>query len=304
MPACRTSPRGATRLLATVAWLTATAAAAEPLPPGNHTRELEVDGRTRSYLLHVPERLPEGPVPVVLALHGAAMNGPLMAWFTGLHRKADEAGFVAVYPNGTGRGTFLVWNAGGFGNAAGRPDDVAFIAAALDDLATVVSVDPRRVYACGLSNGGMMCYRLAAELPERIAAVAPVAGGLMVPLPQDPGRPVPLIHFHGTRDTLVPYGDGGRVAGGAPSARRWATLVGCDPEPEKEPLTPADTALPVTLERWANGRDGTEVVLVTVDGGGHTWPGQQPPVWFIGRSTSAISANDLMWEFFLRHPLP
>lgn len=302
MPACRLSH--ISRLFTAVAWLTATAAAADPLPPGNHTRELEVDGRTRSYLVHVPERLPEGPVPVVLALHGAAMNGPLMAWFTGLHRKADEAGFVAVYPNGTGRGTFLVWNAGGFWNAAGRPDDVAFIAAVLDDLATVVPVDPRRVYACGLSNGGMMCYRLAAELPDRIAAVAPVAGALMVPEPAATGRPVPLIHFHGTRDTLVPYGDGGRLAGGAPSARRWASCSGCSEEPEEEQLTPPDADLPVTRERWADGRDGAEVVLVTIDGGGHTWPGQRPPVWFIGRSTADISANDLIWEFFLRHPLP
>lgn len=302
MPACRLSH--ISRLFTAVAWLTATAAAADPLPPGNHTRELEIDGRTRSYLVHVPERLPEGPVPVVLALHGAAMNGPLMAWFTGLHRKADEAGFVAVYPNGTGRGTFLVWNAGGFWNAAGRPDDVAFIAAVLDDLATVVPVDSRRVYACGLSNGGMMCYRLAAELPDRIAAVAPVAGALMVPEPAATGRPVPLIHFHGTRDTLVPYGDGGRLAGGAPSARRWASCSGCSEEPEEERLTPPDADLPVTRERWGDGRDGAEVVLVTIDGGGHTWPGQRPPVWFIGRSTADVSANDLIWEFFLRHPLP
>ena len=279
------------------------AAAAPPLPAGNHTRELEVEGRTRSYLVHVPKRLPDGPVPVVLALHGAGMNGPLMAWFSGLHAKADEAGFVVAYPNGTGRGTFLVWNAGGFGDGGGRPDDVAFLGAVLDDLETVLPVDPRRVYACGLSNGGMMCYRLAAELSERIAAVAPVAGALMVRNPA-PRRAVPLMHVHGTRDTIVPYGDGGRLNGGAASARRWAQVAGCDDEPEEEELAGDDADLPVTLERWADGRDGAEVVLVTIAGGGHTWPGQQPPVWFIGRSTRKVSANDLIWEFFVRHPLP
>ncbi|MFM8892525.1 MAG: alpha/beta hydrolase family esterase [Planctomycetia bacterium] len=295
----------ALRLVPLVAWLTPVIAltAAEPLPAGNHTRELEVENRTRSYLVHVPKRLPEGPVPVVLALHGAGMNGPLMAWFSGLHAKADEAGFVAVYPNGTGSGTFLVWNAGGFWNAEGRPDDVAFLGAVLDDLEAVLPVDPRRVYACGLSNGGMMCYRLAAELSDRIAAVAPVAGALMVRDPA-PRRAVPLIHVHGTRDTLVPYGDGGRLIGGAPSARRWAKLAGCGDDAQEADVAADDADLPVTLERWTSGRDGAEVVLVTVAGGGHTWPGQPPPVWFIGRSTKKFSANDLIWEFFVRHPLP
>lgn len=115
---------------------------------------------------------------MVLALHGAAMDGPLMVWFSGLNKKSDEAGFVVVYPSGTGVGPFRTWNAGGSAGkmAEGKADDVAFIGKLLDDLAAVVTVDGRRVYACGMSNSGMMCYRLAAELSDRIAAVAPWPG--------------------------------------------------------------------------------------------------------------------------------
>src|SRR5436190_544231 len=131
----------------------------------------------------------------------------IAAVFTGLNEKSDEAGFLAVYPNGNGNGKLmLVWNSGGLrGKALNEKfDDVAFTTKILDDLATVASVDPKRIYATGISNGGMMCYRLASELSDRIAAIAPVAGTMAVPEPKLK-RPVPVLHFHGTADKLVPY---------------------------------------------------------------------------------------------------
>ena len=161
----------------------------------------------RTYIVHIPKGYdPKKPAPVVLALHGAAMNGSMMVWFTGLNKKSDKAGFIVVYPSGTGTGPFLTWNAGGFKGkmAEGKADDVAFIGKLLDDLGTVVKVDEKRVYACGMSNGGMMCYRLAAELSDRIAAIAPVAGTIAID-ESKPKRPVPVIHFHGTKDTFVPF---------------------------------------------------------------------------------------------------
>ena len=137
------------------------------------------------------------------------MNGAMMTQFCGMNKKADEAGFVAVYPNGTGAANmFLTWNAGGFVGKASdkKPDDVKFIASLLDDLATVVKVDPKRVYATGMSNGGMMCYRLAAELSDRIAAIAPVSGTIAIDK-CNPRRPVssstftaPRIHWCPSRD--------------------------------------------------------------------------------------------------------
>src|SRR3954470_21726758 len=114
---------------------------AGPLGPGDHTRTLMMGEQKRTYLVHVPKgNDPKKPAPVVLALHGAAMNGSMMVWFSGLNRKSDEAGFVVVYPSGTGTGPFLTWNAGGFTGkrAEGRADDVAYIGSLLDDLARVV----------------------------------------------------------------------------------------------------------------------------------------------------------------------
>jgi polyhydroxybutyrate depolymerase len=308
-------------------------AADRPGAPAAATKEpdrtltLTVGGLERRALLHVPPvpaETPPGGWPVVIALHGAAMNGPMMAWFSGLSATADAERFVVVYPDGTGRGPFLVWNAGGFGDPAGRPDDVAFIDRLLDAVAEAVPVDPTRVYACGMSNGGMMCYRLATELPGRFAAIAPVAGTNMRP-DAPPQRPVPLIHFHGTADAIVPYGPevgaagvdaadgaegarkgrrGPRLPGVARSVTGWVEAAGCDTGPVEETLTADGDALPVTRLRWSGGRDGCEVELVRIEGGGHTWPGQKPPVGFIGRSTESVSANALLWEFFSRHRLP
>ncbi|MFM7148619.1 MAG: alpha/beta hydrolase family esterase, partial [Gemmataceae bacterium] len=179
----------------------------EHLAPGDHNRKLVVGGQERKYLVHVPKKYdPKIPTPLILALHGAAMDGSMMVWFSGLNPKSEEAGFIVVYPSGTGFGTFRTWNAGGFRGkmAEGKADDVAFLSKLLDDLGEVVTVDPKRVYACGMSNGGMMCYRLAAELSGRIAAIAPVAGTIAIDQSK-PSRPVPVIHFHGSKDTIVPY---------------------------------------------------------------------------------------------------
>ena len=127
-----------------------------------------------------------------------------MARFCGLSEKADRSGFVVVYANGTGSTPlFLYWDAGG---VRGRvSDDVGYVARLLDDLATVVNVDPKRVFATGMSNGAMMCYRLAAELSDRIAAIAPIAGTMAIEHCQ-PRRPVSVLHFHGTKDGLVLFG--------------------------------------------------------------------------------------------------
>ncbi len=287
----------------------------DPLTPGNYERSVESGGRMRSYHVHVPPQSDAtAPMPVVLAFHGAMTNGLMMAAFSGLSKKADEAGFVAVYPDGTGSGNLvLFWNAGGHRDKAAdaKTDDVAFTANLLDDLATVVNVDPKRVYATGLSNGGMMCYRLAAELSDRIAAIAPVAGTMVSDQPE-PKRPVPVIHFHGTNDTLVHFdGADGRAKRFLPfksvdeTMRCWVKLNGCPAEPTVFELPDkTDDGTTVTCKCWGPGEQGAEVVLYTITGGGHTWPGKARIVEFLGKSTKEISANDLLWEFFQKHPLP
>jgi polyhydroxybutyrate depolymerase len=279
------------------------------LEPGDHTRTLKVGGLDRSYLVHVPKNYDgKTPMPVVLALHGAAMNGPMMAVFFGLNEKADEAGFIVVYPSGTGMGIFLTWNSGGM---VSKADDVAYLRAALDDLGAVVKVDSKRVYATGMSNGGMMCYRLAAELSDRIAAIAPVAGTMAIEN-ANPKRPVPIIHFHGTADTFVPFNGPGqktpkfiKFKSVEDSIHTWVKIDGCDEKPEIVTL-PDKANDDTTIERktYGHGKNGAEVVLFIIKGGGHTWPGKEPPVGFIGKSTKNISASDLLWEFFQKHPMP
>lgn len=280
--------------------------------PGNHTRTVITGKQKRTYLVHVPKSYdPKKPAPVVLALHGAAMNGPMMVWFSGLTKKADEAGFIVVYPSGTGTGPFLVWNAGGFTGklAEGKADDVVFIGKLLDDIATAVKIDEKRVYACGMSNGGMMCYRLAAELSDRIAAIAPVAGTIAID-ESKPKRPVPVIHFHGSKDNIVPFemAKGKKPAfinfkGVEESIQTWVKLDGCGEKPKFEVISNDGNDLKVTRKTYGGGNDGAEVVLIVIEEGGHTWPGQEPPVGFIGKSTKDLSANDLMWEFFQKHPM-
>ncbi|MCA9112396.1 MAG: prolyl oligopeptidase family serine peptidase, partial [Planctomycetaceae bacterium] len=192
----------------TVLFLIAATIGADHLVPGDHTRQLTVDERERTYLVHVPPQYDSGkPTPLVLIFHGAGTNADITVPFTGLSKKSDEAGFIAVYPNGTGAGIFLTWNAGGRQGklAENAPDDVKFVGELLDDLESVMNVDSKRVFATGISNGGMMCYRLAAELSDRIAAIAPVAGAMAIE-DAKPTRPVSIMHFHGKSDNMVPFG--------------------------------------------------------------------------------------------------
>lgn len=287
-----------------------------PLEAGDHTIRLTVDERLRSYRVHVPEVYDAAtPMPVMLIFHGSSMNAKMMATFSGLNDKADDAGFVAVYPNGTGvRELFLTFNAGEEHEtvSAPRPDDVKFTAAVLDDLQTRVNVDARRVYATGHSNGGMMCYRLAAELPDRIAAIAPVAGTMAVPMPARV-RPMAVMHFHGTADTIVPYTgpddntpETVRFKSVNETVAQWVAANECpsDPVITDEPDRSHDGT---TVKRvsYGAGKHDREVVLFRIEGGGHTWPGNDTLFQkALGRSTHDISANDLIWDFFRTRSLP
>jgi polyhydroxybutyrate depolymerase len=287
----------------------------DDLMPGDHTRALEIDGRTRTYLIHVPLSYDGAkPVPLVLAFHGGATDAAFMTRFCSLNDKADQACFIAVYPNGTGEfPRLLTWNAGSCCGFARRHqvDDVAFTSAILDDIQNVAAVDSKRVFATGISNGGMMAYRLAAELADRIAAVAPVAGTLCLDAPC-PVRPVSVIYFHGTLDEFVPIA-GGRGPRSMSQAdflpvdealRTWIEINGCRREPTITELPNiADNGTMVVRQEYAEGRDGTSVVLYIIHGGGHTWPGRPTRIAMLGPSTLNISANDLLWEFFKKHPM-
>jgi polyhydroxybutyrate depolymerase len=297
--------------------LTFLALALQPgaLDPGDHTRSLTVGGRKRTYLVHVPKACDgKKACPVVLAYHGGGSNAEQMARFCGLNETADKAGFIVVYPNGTGRlAKLLTWNGG---NCCGyamlnKVDDVAFTKALLDDLAKVAKIDPKRVYATGMSNGAIMAYRLASELSDRIAAIAPVAGPMGAKECR-PKRAVPVIHFHGTKDEFAPFagGRGAKSISGTDfysvdhSIRAWVKANGCKEKPEKVDLpNKAKDGTRTTRTTYGSGKNNSEVVLVTIEGGGHTWPGRVPRLEVLGKATKNVSANEMMWEFFKKHPM-
>jgi polyhydroxybutyrate depolymerase len=288
-----------------------TAAAAErALAP--HT--MEIDGITRSYHLHVPSAVGPTPAPLVLVFHGGGGTGPGTERLTRFTALADREGFLVAFPEGVEKN----WNDGRefTSSRAHRDhvDDVAFVAALIDAIGRAHAVDPRRVYATGISNGGIFSHYLAAHLSARIAAIAPVVGGIADPPDAwlRPEQPVSVLMLQGTRDPLVPYHGGavafdrGKIIDTEEAARRWAALNG-GREPVREPL-PADGKDRCGGLRtiYPGGRDGSEVTLVRLDGGGHTWPGgaQYLPERLIGRVCRDFDATVLIWDFFKAHPKP
>jgi polyhydroxybutyrate depolymerase len=282
--------------------------AAATLPPAGEPRTLQAGGVTRRYFLYLPSTWHRGrPAPLVLVFHGGGGRASGIAPHTGFSRLAEKEGFVVAYPQGlNGR-----WN-DGRGYAATH-DDVAFVRALLDTLGRELAIDPRRVYATGISNGAMFAYRLACDLPGTFAAVAPVAGAM--PLDLAPAcahtQPVSVLAFQGTADPLMPYAGGGvaRRRGRVLSAERsiafWATTSGCTGAPATmdEPDRVTDGTL-VRRTVYGTCRDGRVVELYTIDGGGHTWPGGPPVGGAVGRVTREIDATPLIWAFFAQHPRP
>jgi len=270
---------------------------------------LEVGGRTRSYILHVPAHT-SGRVPLVIALHGGGSRAAGAQRLTKLDQIADREGFIVVYPESADGH----WNDGRIDpSIPADVDDVAFIRTLIDTLAAEYPIDTARVFATGISNGGMMAYRLACELSDKIAAIAPVAGavaGDLAPRCQ-PARPVSVIAMNGTADPLVPWEGGqvhgvrdrGAVLGARASVALFAQVARCGApvtawEPDRDRLD-GTRVQDVTY----GGCDRAAVELVNIDGGGHTWPGgaQYLPVAWIGRASREFSASERIWRFFAEH---
>lgn len=281
------------------------------------------DAGRRTWRLYVPPpRGTTAPRPLVLVLHGGgsrarAMPRLLRGRFEEL---ADRDGFLVAYPDGFDRG----WNDGRGTDAvraqAAGVDDVGFLRALLNEVGRRYPLDPDRCYACGISNGAFMSCRLGCELADRLAAVALVAGGFPQPLARAcaPARPVSVLLLCGTGDPLVPFAGGtvrvhagwagrGETLSARATAQRWAELDGCPAAPRgPEALPDADPADRTRIMRdtWGPGREGTEVVLLTIEGGGHTWPGgrQYLPAGLVGTVSYDLNGCDAIWEFFRTHP--
>lgn len=292
------------------------------LAPGDHDRSLAVGGATRTYFLHLPPRFVErGPLAVIVAFHGGGGDASGFKRYAGLDAVADREGFVVVYPDGTGRlgRRLLTWNAGtccGYARDH-KVDDVAFVLALLGELSRELPLDPTRVYATGHSNGAMMAYRMAIDAPERIAAIAPVAG-MMVTDGFPPARPMPVLHVHSVDDPRALYAGGvgppfpftsARVTHRAvePELARWVAHDGCAREPtvadrRTAPGAGGGPAHTATLLVWAPCTSGAEVRFWKLTGAGHAWPGHPSglPERLIGPDTTVIDAVEEAWRFFQR----
>jgi polyhydroxybutyrate depolymerase len=278
------------------------------LPPGDYAQSLMHAGRTRTYTIHLPRGISdERAFPLVIMLHGGAGNSEHAARMSGFSTLADQENFIVVYPDGTGRlgEVLLTWNAG---NCCGYAldnniDDVGFIRALIEKLERDHPINPKQIYVTGMSNGGMMAYRLACELADKIAAIAPVAGALNVEC--KPTAPISVIAFHGMADQHVLFEGGAPRVRADPHPREdksvayamnfWAQHNRCAPTPQR------DERGNIIHDTYTNCANGTAVELYAIKGEGHTWPGGKS--WLGGDPpTQEISATKVMWEFFKQHP--
>jgi polyhydroxybutyrate depolymerase len=290
------------------------------LEPGQYERVLIHDGIHRTYILHIPPQYdPQKAFPLVLLFHGGTGNAKQALDNYGLVEKANREGFVLVAPNGTGRlkTRLLTWNVGfGFGYAMRHNiDDIGFTRKLITEIEDTISIDPQRIYATGISNGGILCHFLAAELSDRIAAIAPVVATIggkksideQYILPPRPNEAVSVIAFNGLLDERIPYSGGiqkksvGKpvwVKSGQETQVFWVVVNHCTATPHIE-VNKYDEYEKITYDR---GIDNSEVIQYLIFNQGHAWPGGKKPRMGADTPSKTVNATDLMWEFFQKHP--
>ena len=285
-----------------------TAAVNTPITgPGDYSFSLEFGGLTRIYRVHVPANyLPSKPAPMLLAFHGGGGNMDYQAddKYFGLVSKSEQVGYIAVFPNGYSplkSGKLATWNAGNCcaGARDKNIDDVGFIRQVIKNLKGQLNIDPNRIFATGMSNGALFSYRLACEMADTIRAIASVAGsdGMSG---CTPSRPVSILEIHAKNDEMVLFNGGaGRetkmlanFVSVPETISRWVERNGCNTTPRRVLDTPG-----AHCDAYSQCRSNVEVKLCVTDSGGHSWPGGRK-VRTNEPGSTAVSANDLMWDFF------
>jgi len=273
------------------------------LPVGSSTQGITVDGQTRSYRVYRPAGL-NGSAPMVVMLHGGYGSASQAEATYGWDALADQDHFVVVYPDGEN----YAWNGGG--GCCGKPaanhvDDVAFITDVVHAVEAEIPIDTRRVYATGISNGGIMSYRMACDT-TLFAAIGPDSATLMGSC--DNPAPISVIHIHGTADTRIPYaggqGNGSAEIDGPPVqtvVADWRKVDDCSPA--------TSTTAGVVTTSVATCPDGRSVELITIAGAGHQWPGSKGhglagKLMHLDPPSHALDATTTIWAFFAAHPAP
>ncbi len=292
--------------------------ATAPAPPADVRSAIKVNGVERSYRLHLPPGHDSAdPIPLVVLLHSGGKGDDLEKTF-GMNSLADREGFAVVYPDGLDH----QWNDGRglerFRAQRENIDDAAFLAALIDHLAESTRIDRHRVYAAGVAEGGMMAHRLACDLADRIAAVAPLLAAMPERLAGEcfPARSIPVLMVNGTGDAVLPWAGGdlrsgsdfaGRVMSVPGTVSFWVSQNGCSNTPsitDEPDLDPEDgSRLRRQVYRRCAGR--VEVILYEVQGGGHAWPSQtlRLPAPAAGRPNRDADTAALIWEFFRNYRL-
>jgi polyhydroxybutyrate depolymerase len=271
--------------------------------PGDYAFAIQQDGHTRTYRVHVPPGYtPSEPAPLVVGLR-AGSDGADGNDFYGLTREADQQGFIAVLADAwrpAGQRASAGWNAG---TCCGAPavNDVGFIETVVNNVFGQLSISRQHIYAAGMSDGGMMAYRLACELPHVFTAVASVAGTDNT-VACTPDKPVSVLHLHARNDRRMPFEGGAdpldnakvRITSAPQTAAKWAKLDGCQETPQ--PVLQQAGAM---CEAYTYCRGQAEVRLCATDTGGHSWPGALKH----GAETpsQALSATHAIWAFFSTH---
>lgn len=284
------------------------------LAVGTTEHQLVVGGLRRTFRVYRPATLPPStPAPLVVMLHGGLGSGRQAQSSYGWDAQADSGRFVVAYPDGVGRSWAVSADCCGPPAAAGV-DDVGFITRMVSTISALVPIDPARIYATGMSNGGMLAYRLACETTT-FAAIGPAAATMLGPCPSP--APTSVIHIHGTADRNVPYTRGGdrRDGGGAGGRpvkidgppvpaliRTWRGINRCS--------QPARSTTGPVFRSAATCPEGRAVELITIAGAGHQWPGSAGPDAAVGRApqrdppSTALDATGTIWRFFSAHPKP
>jgi polyhydroxybutyrate depolymerase len=279
--------------------------------PDAHADGLISGGIQRQYFVFRPSGA-AGPLPAVFLLHGGQGTAEGLRRYTGFDRLAEEAGILAVYPQGVDRN----WNdQRGVGGKSTAADD-RFLLDLADHLAAAGQADRRRIYVAGISNGGIMALQMACSHAESIAGIAVIAASLPVGFQCQPARPLPVIFFNGTEDRFIPFtggpiagqfaGDRGSVVPVQDSVDFFARFEGCRSRASEtipDPVPPDGTH--ARRNSFGGCRPGGALESVVIDGGGHSWPGADQGIvltGILGRASRAIDANRALWRFFADNP--
>lgn len=250
----------------------------------------------RPYLLYIPVRYDfKIRAPLIILFHGTPSNAKQMIAVSGMDKLSEEIGFVVAAPEGIYE---YSWGAG-WNTTNNDPEgvnDIVFTKDLIEEISANVYIDSKRIYATGYSAGAMMSSHIACELSDIFAAIAPVAG-LKCEIDCAPTRSVPIIAFHGTSDRVLLY------QSAEDAASTWAHKNGCGKIPKKIKIS--DT---ITQISYDGCTDNAEVVLYRIDKDGHTWPdsplAEDLEMIGHGKTTKALNASRVMWDFFVSHPLP